>query len=60
MDKNPNINLDIKENDISEALDIIKDIENHPDKYNFSINFNMPAFDWELFDKMDQYTKIHM
>ncbi|ACM14733.1 MULTISPECIES: hypothetical protein [Bacillus cereus group] len=55
--KNPNINLDIKENDISEALDIIKDIENHPDKYNFSINFNMPAFDWELFDKMDQYTK---
>lgn len=60
--KNPNIDLSIKEDDVSEVLDsevldIIKDIENHPDKYNFSIHSDMPVFDCELFNKMDQYTK---
>ena len=46
--KHLNTSLDAKENDISEPLDIIKDIENHPDKYNFIIDSQMPAFDWKL------------
>ncbi|MDA1887234.1 MULTISPECIES: hypothetical protein [Bacillus cereus group] len=55
--KHLNTSLDAKENDISEPLDIIKDIENHPDKYNFIIDSQMPAFDWKLFYEMDNYTK---